>query len=258
VKAAAVIAARMGSSRLPGKCLMPILGKPMLERMLERVRASRHIEDVVIATTDLPEDTAIVELAARLGVRCFRGSVDDVLGRIAAAATSSGADEVIELLGDNPLVHAGLIDDVVEFFRGGAFDYAASTTTEHPHAGPARHPFPIGIRVEVITPAILVECARTAREPRHREHTTSFIYEQPERFRLGYFEARGRWGELHRPELTFAVNYAENLALVRRIFERCYPRDANFPLSDVVRAFDADPGLRPLMGTPRPTEADRR
>ena len=258
MKAAAVIAARMGSSRLPGKCLMPILGKPMLERMLERVRASRHIGDIVIATTELAEDAAIVDLAARVGVRCFRGSVDDVLGRIAAAATSSGAEEVVELLGDNPLVHGDLIDEVVEYFRGGAYDYAASITTEHPHAGPARHRFPIGIRVEVFPPAILAECARTAREPRHREHTTSFIYEQPERFRLGYFEARGRWGGLHRPELTFAVNYAENLALVRRIFEHCHPRDPNFPLSEVIGAFDADPALRPLMGTPRPTGVDRR
>jgi spore coat polysaccharide biosynthesis protein SpsF len=250
VKAAAVIAARMGSSRLPGKCLMPVLGKPMLERMLERVRASHHLGDVVVATTELPEDDAIAALAARLGVGCFRGSVHDVLGRISAAATSTGADQIVEVLGDNPLVHADLIDDVVEFFRGGRFDYAASVTTEHPHAGPALYKFPIGIRVEVFTPAVLAECARTAREPRHREHATSFIYEQPDRFRVGYFEARARWAELHRPPLTFAVNYAQNLELVRRIFERCYPGSVNFTLGDVIRTFDADPTLRPLMGTP--------
>jgi spore coat polysaccharide biosynthesis protein SpsF len=250
VKASVVIAARLGSSRLPGKCLMPILGKPMLERMLERVRASRHVRDVVIATTELAEDDAIAALAGRLGARCFRGSVHDVLGRISAAANSTGADEVVELLGDNPLVHADLIDDVVEFFRGGRFDYAASVTTEHSHAAPALHRFPIGVRVEVITPAVLAECARTAREPRHREHTTSFIYEHPDRFRLGYFEARGRWAELHRPPLTFAVNYEQNLDLVRRIFERCHHGAANFTLADVIRAFDSDPTLQPLMGTP--------
>jgi spore coat polysaccharide biosynthesis protein SpsF len=250
VTTAAVIAARMGSSRLPRKCLMPVLGRPMLERMLERVRASRRLGDVVIATTELAEDDALQALAARLGVRCFRGSVHDVLGRISAAAASTGADEVVELLGDNPLVHADLIDDVVEFFRGGRFDYAASVTTEHSHADPALHRFAIGIRVEVFTPAAIAECARTAREPRHREHTTSFMYEHPDRFRVGYVEARGRWAALHRPPLSFAVNYAQNLELVHRIFERCYPIAANFTLADVIRTFDADPSLQRLMGAP--------
>jgi spore coat polysaccharide biosynthesis protein SpsF len=254
VKTAAVIAARMGSSRLPGKCLMPVLGRPMLERMLERIRVSRHLGEVVIATTELAEDDAIAALAARLGVGCFRGSVHDVLGRISAAAAATRADEIVELLGDNPLVHADLVDDVVEFFRAGRFDYAASVTTEHLHAPPALVRFPIGVRVEVFTPRVLAECARTAREPRHREHTTSFIYEHPERFRVGYFEARGRWAALHRPPLTFAVNYAQNLELVRRIFERCHPADPTFTLGDVVRAFDADPALATLMGPP-PAEA---
>ena len=250
MKTTALIAARMGSRRLPGKSMMSILGKPMLERMIERVRHSQSIEQIVIATTELPEDDAIESLAARIGVGCFRGSAQDVLGRINAASAAYGPELVVELLGDNPLVHAHLIDDVIVFHTNGDFDYAASVTIEYPHAGAAMKKFPIGIRVQVFTPPVLDRCAQLASEPRYREHSTSFICEHPEMFRPGYFEAKGKWRDLNRPELTFAVNYQENLNMVRRIFERCYPVNPNFPLTDVIRTFDSDPALRPLMGSP--------
>jgi len=250
MKTTALITARMGSSRLPGKSMMPILGKPMIERMIERVRHSQYIEQIVIATTELMEDDTIESLAARIGVGCFRGSVQDVLGRINAAAVVCDADLVVELLGDNPLVHADLIDDVVEFYKESDFDYTASVTTEYPHAGPELMQFPIGTRVEVFSQAVLDRCEELANEPYYREHSTSFIYEHPDMFRLGYFEARGKWRYFNRPELTFAVNYQENLNMVRRIFERCYPVNPNFPLSDVIRTLDSDPTLRPLMGSP--------
>jgi spore coat polysaccharide biosynthesis protein SpsF len=240
----------MGSSRFPGKSVEPLLGRPMLERMIERVKHSRCIDGIVVATTDLPEDDVIESLAERIGVGSFRGSAHDVLGRLAEAARCHSAGLVVVLLGDNPLVHAELIDDVVAFHNRGRFDYAATATTEHPYAGAGARRFPIGVRVEVFARAVLDRCARLASEPRHREHSTSFIYGHPELFRLGYFEADGNWSEVNRPELTFAVNYPENHELIQRIFERCYPTNPNFPLSEVVNVFDSDPTLACLMGAP--------
>lgn len=150
----------MGSSRLPGKTTKRILGRPMIERMIERVRHSRHLTDVVVATSTNPEDDPLEILARRIGVGCFRGSPDDVLARIDGAVRSAGADLIVELLGDNPLVHASLIDDVVEFHRVGNYDYSASVTAEYPHAGPQVQKFPVGVRVQVCSPEVIHRAAR--------------------------------------------------------------------------------------------------
>ena len=248
LKTTALIVARMGSSRLPGKAMLPILDKHMIERMIERVRYSRYVSEIIIATTELIGDDVLASLAKRVGVGCFRGSVDNVLGRIHGAIASTRADLIIELLGDNPLVHSDLIDDVSDFYCTNGFDYAASVTTEYPHAGPELAKFPTGIRVQVYTPAVLDRCEQLANTPYHREHSTSYIYEHPETFKLGYFEAKGKWAELNRPELTFAVNYQKNLELVRLIFEGCYPQNANFSLGQVLAFYDENPTLRTLMG----------
>ena len=248
MKIVAFIAARMGSSRLPGKSLMPILGKPMLARMIERVQCSRHVDEIVFATTKLSNDDPIESFAQEIGVGCFRGPVDDVLGRINQAVAASGADLAIELLGDNPLVHADLIDDVIDFYLANEYEYCVSVTTEHPYAGKDLAKFPIGLRAEVFGPDVLDKCAQLAIEAYHRENTTSFIYRNPDIFSTGYFAAREKWGLLNRPELNFAVNYQENFDLVTHIFESCYPDDPNFSLFKVLDAFDNQPELTKLMG----------
>ena len=246
----AVIAARMGSSRMPGKVLEPVHGRPMLERMIERVRHSRYVDDIVIATSTLPEDLRLVEFGQAVGVNVFRGSPDDVLGRMHGAVTAQRPQLVVELLGDNPLVHADLIDDTIDRHRAGRFEYTATVTTEYPRAPADAARFPIGIRVQVFPPDILTRCEVEATSPEYREHSTSYIAEHPDRFAIGYLEARGRWADLHRPDLTFAVNYPQNHALIAALFDRCYASDPNFSLHDVIRVWDRDESLHPLMGVP--------
>lgn len=243
-----LIACRMGSSRLPGKTTKPILGKPMIERMVERVRQSKYVTGVTLATSTSPEDDPVESLTRQIGVSCYRGSPEDVLDRIDAAAQSANADLIVELLGDNPVVHADLIDDVIEFHKRSGHDYSASVTAEYPHAGPAVKKFPVGVRVQVFAPAILHDSAVRATNPYHRENSTTFMYEHPDLYRLGYLEAEGKWARLHRPDLTFAVNFQKNFDLVSRIFERNYSKNPNFTLFDVIDTFDADPALTPLMG----------
>lgn len=136
----------------------------------------------------------------------------------------------MQLLGDNPLVHANLIDDVIEFYRLHDLDYAVSVTIEHPYALPGLARFPIGIRVEVCSRQVFDRCEKEASIPYHREHSASYIYEHPEIFKIGYFEAKGKWAELNRPEVTFAVNYRQNFELLSYIFEKCYSVGLNFTL----------------------------
>jgi len=248
MKTIALIAVRLGSSRLPGKAMMPILGKPMIEHMIDRIRRSRSIDEILIATTTLESDDELECFAKDQGISCFRGAVNDVLGRMGAAVASINADLIVEMLGDNPLVHADLIDDVVDFYHSGDFDYASNATIEYPHAGPEIAKFPVGIRVQVFSPGALAECDRLVSDEEHREHSTSFIYENPNIFKLGYFEAEGKWSELQRPDLTFAVNYRENFDLVKYIFENCYPKDENFSLQETLEFYDNNPDLAKLMG----------
>lgn len=250
MRTVALLAVRTGSSRLPAKALMPLLGKPMLERMLERVARATSVDEIVVATTRLDEDDAIEALARRLGAGCYRGPVDDVLGRMAEAVRQSNADRVIELLGDNPLVHADLIDQVCDFFETGAFDYAVNVTHEQPNAPAGAARFPTGIRVEVYRPEVIIRCAEATDDPGHREHSTSYIGEHPERFTLGYFEATGDWATLHRPDYTFAVNYRQNFELIERIFSTCSPSDPNFSLQSVMALLRDEPSLASMMGAP--------
>lgn len=251
MKIVAVIAARMGSTRLPGKALMPIMGKPMLERMLERVSKSHAISEIVIATTTRREDDQLADFAEQMDIGCYRGSSEDVLQRINAAVKSSQADVAVELLGDNPLVHADLIDDVVEFYCNNSFDYAVSVTAEHKHASSGVARFPVGIRVEVFSPATLDKCERLAQGDYFRENTTSFIYHNPDGFDIGYYEATGRWAKLNEPDLNFAVNYGENFDLVTKIFEECYLHNPDFDLFEVVKTYYSHPEWFGLMGAPK-------
>ena len=216
--------------------------------MIERVMRSRYVKEVMVATTNLPEDQPLFELAQQKAISCYRGSPTDVLARITDAAHLSKADLIVELLGDNPLVHADLIDEVIEFYQSGPFDYVANVTTEYPHAGANLKKFPVGIRVQVLSVGILEQCEREAHTLYYRENSTTYIYENPQAFRLGYFEAKGHWESLNRPELTFAVNYQKNLDLVSCIFETAYPCDSNFSLSEVIKVYDSNPDLKDLMG----------
>jgi spore coat polysaccharide biosynthesis protein SpsF len=244
----AVIVARMGSTRLPGKNLMDVEGEPMMARLVERVRHSSYVDQIVIATTDFVEDDALEALSRDLGIGCYRGSSEDVLARVAEAGESVAAEVIVQILGDNPLVHSELIDDTVRRFLDGELDYAASVTTEYPSVDANTGKFPIGIRVQVLPPNTLRRADKLATGKRYREDATQFIFDNPNVFRLGFVEASDKWAPLNAPTLHFAVNYQKNLELVREIFRELYPADRNFSLEDVMDLVIRRRELLSMMG----------
>lgn len=235
-----VIPCRFDSSRLPGKALMPMAGEPMLKRVLERVGRTPSIDAVMVATTVLPSDDPVAELAEAEGALTFRGDPDDVLGRIDEAARQARADVVVEVMGDSPLIHHALIEDTIAVHRTGGFDYAAgySKTVVLPGHG-ERAAFPVGMTAQVFTRAALARCAAEKTDAYSREHSTSSMYSDPDTFRLGYLEAEGRWSDAHRPDLFLAVNLREQYDLVAGVFERCLPEDPDFGPLAAIRAADA-------------------
>ena len=170
----AVVQARMGSSRLPGKVLEDIAGETMLAHVVARVRAARTIDEVVIATSTHPGDDQLVREADRLGAGVFRGSEADVLSRYLGAARQFSASVIVRVTSDCPLLEPSVVDHVVESLRWDV-DYASNTH---------QRTFPRGLDVEALFRETLERIASKATSPQAREHVTAYIVEQPAEFRV--------------------------------------------------------------------------
>lgn len=225
----AVLQARTSSSRLPGKVLKPILGVPMLARQIERIRRSKRIDQLVIATSTDASDDALVALCDRLGVLCYRGSLVDVLDRCYHAVAPHQPTHVVRLTGDCPLIDPTVIDSVIAFAIRGDFDYA---TNAKPYT------FPDGLDVEVVRFAALAVAWKEADLPSHREHVLPFIHRQPERFYLGYYRSPVNLSQ-HR----WTIDEPDDLIFVRAIYEMLYPANPNFRMQDVLNVLAHHPEL---------------
>lgn len=178
MKTAVVIQARMGSSRLPGKVLMPLAGKPAIAHVLERVAAARTIDHCVLATSTLPADDAIANYCRDHSIPCVRGSEDDVLSRYLLALELFPADIVVRITGDCPLTDPSMIDDLVETMKSDPSDVDYLSNTQAPRK------IPHGLDVEVIRAAALRRAGREATAREEREHVTPYLYRHPELFRI--------------------------------------------------------------------------
>jgi spore coat polysaccharide biosynthesis protein SpsF len=172
----AIVQARMGSSRLPGKVLMPLAGRPVLDHVVTRVLAASRIDDVVVATSILPGDDAIADHCTARGWRCVRGSESDVLGRYAAAVRATDADIVARVTSDCPLFSPRILDDMLRLFDPANMDYMSTNWPERT--------FPVGLDCEVMRAEALLGFAENAADPYDREHVTPHFYRNPDRFRL--------------------------------------------------------------------------
>lgn len=222
----AIIQARTGSTRLPGKVLLPLLGEPLLVRVVRRVGRAMSIDATVVATTTNADDDAIAELGARQGWLVERGSEMDLLDRYLQAARAHDAEIVVRITSDCPLIDPELIDDVV-----GALDAEGSA-----YASNALEPrtLPRGLDVEAMTMSALEEADREDLDPASREHATPFLYRHPERFRLTRVSSPADLS-VHR----WTVDTAEDYALVRRIYD-ALGRD-DFSWRDALAVVEAHP-----------------
>jgi|ERR1017187_663447 spore coat polysaccharide biosynthesis protein SpsF len=202
-----IVQARMGSSRLPGKSLTPLLGRPMLQVLMERVLPAQRVDHWIIATTQLPMDDRIEELARQLGVRYFRGSENDCLDRYYQAARQANAGTIVRLTGDNPLMDASFVDWSVEQFLQSdpSVDYTESSTSKT---------FPLGLSLEVLSFPALQTAWKEDPSPDTREHVSPYIYQHPERFRLG--KLCGPYDYSH---MRWTVDTDADLQFVRTVFE---------------------------------------
>ncbi|MEO8576631.1 MAG: glycosyltransferase family protein [Gemmatimonadales bacterium] len=230
-KIVCIIEARFNATRLTGKVLMPILGEPMLGRMIERLRRVRTIDEIVVATSDHAADDAVADYARDLGVSVFRGSEEDVLDRVVRAAQSRSADLIVETTGDCPLIDPGIIDKVVGDFLMGGADFVSNIL---PHTTPR------GMDVRVFRTSDLAEINASSADPADHEHVSLHFWEHLERYRCRNVES-----ELPDAAATLrlTVDTPQDLELVRAIYTELYEAKPDFNLVDILQLMDRRPDL---------------
>jgi spore coat polysaccharide biosynthesis protein SpsF len=226
----AVIQARMGSTRLPGKVLMPIDGVPLLSWTVSGVRAIRGVSSVVVATTTDPDDDAVATLAVDLGVSIHRGSSHDVLARCADAVTPFQPDVVIRQTADNPFPDPAVAEDQVRVLLDGDLDYVGIDG------------WPLGIAAEACRYSALAVANREATDRADREHVMTYLYRQRERFRIGRSPRRLGAGRAAGPTARYTVDTEADLAFARALAARL-PDGPPVHLSELESIIEDSPEL---------------
>lgn len=231
-----IIQARMGSTRLPGKVLMPIAGEPVLAHVVSRAQAMAGLDLVVVATSTSPVDDAIEAICAERGWFCFRGSEDDVLRRYADASRAVGARHVMRITADCPLVCPIEGQRVIDRHAEEVGDFTHNVTVWG--SG-----MPLGTGVELMTRAVLERSDAEGHEPHHREHVDEWASDHRDELHFTCVDAPA---ELRRPELRLTLDTAEDLALLRAIHDELSLPADEIRLVDVVALLDRRPDLREI------------
>lgn len=229
-----VVQARCSSSRLPNKVLLPILGKELLIRQLERISHSFLAGKIVVATSTDKSDDKIENLCKENNYLCFRGSLNDLLDRHYQAAKLFNAEAVVKIPSDCPLIDPNIIDNVINFFikNNNKYDYVSNL---HPAT------YPDGNDVEIMHFSVLEKAWFEAKKDFEREHTTPYIWENTEIFRIGnyYWKSGKDYSMTHR----FTIDYQEDYEFILKIYEKLYPITPYFSLENILDLLKTEPEL---------------
>ena len=228
----AMVQARMGSTRLPGKVLESLMDRTLLEMVLRQLSFAKELDEVIVLTTFEKRDLPVIALCARLGVRIFSGSVNDVLDRYYQAARLLEPNHVVRITADCPLIDPEIVDALVRLHKHKGNDYTSNTMEET---------FPDGLDAEVLTYKCLAAAWRDAAKPSEREHVTLFIKNNPERFQLGSMTNDRNLGYLR-----WTIDEPVDLELIRKIYSALYKENAPILSKAVVAWLEDHPELADL------------
>jgi spore coat polysaccharide biosynthesis protein SpsF len=244
LRVVAIIEARMTSSRLPGKMMMPIGGRPSLQVLVERLRQAPGLAGIVVATTGNASDDGMVTLCERLHVPCFRGSEEDVLGRVLGAARFSRADVIVEITGDCTLIDPSIVQECIDAYMKNDVDFVANCV-ERPH-------YPPGMDARIFSTDVLAEVDSFTKDPGDREHVSLYIWEHPERYKLLYLRPPE---DLAWPDKFIALDTKDDLEMLRRIYDALSPKNPFFSAHDIVAYLRANPEVSRLNDAAHSSEA---
>jgi spore coat polysaccharide biosynthesis protein SpsF len=229
---AVIIQARMGSTRLPGKVLKLIGGRPMLAIQVERAKQAKLADRVIVATSISAQDDQIAEFCRKIGVDCFRGAEDDVLTRYYECARQYRADVVVRLTADCPLIDPAVIDSVIQLYLDEKVDYAANAVP------PETSMFPDGSDVEVFSWQALARACQEAQDPHDREHVTFYFWKYDNGFTLAQMKQVKNWSKYR-----FTVDYPEDYEVVGEIIKELNDRGQFGHLAEIIDILDSNPEL---------------
>ena len=233
MKIICIVQARMGSERLPGKVMRPILGKPMIAYTLERLKKSRYIDEVVLATSVKDTENEMVEYLESQNYQVFRGSEDYVLERYVDAVKKFGGDIVIRITGDCPLIDPVMVDQIITYYLANDFDYVGVDTMGGNYIR--------GFDVEIFTREALMKAYEETKEIERispeKEHVTYYIYQHAERFKIDQLKA----SDYYRKNYRLCVDTPEDFALISNIYEHF--QDTYVSAKEVIRYLDENPQI---------------
>ena len=234
MKILTVIQARRGSTRLPATVMMSFLGEPILLKMIRRVKQSKLSGDIVVATTSESQDDSSVDLCKANEILCFRGDSNDLLDRHYQAALEYKADAVVKIPSDCPLIDPRIIDEVLQYYisHSDEFDFVSNL---HPAS------WPDGNDVEVMSFRALEKAWKKAERQLEREHTTPYIWENKDQFRIG--EVIWNTGLDYSTSHRWTLDYPEDYEFIKRVYEELYPQNPEFTLEDILDLLKKKPEI---------------
>ncbi len=221
-KIVATVECRMTSSRLPGKVMMESLGKPMLEILVERLRAVKQIDAIVLATTTNAQDDCIVELAKKLKVHSYRGSEEDVLRRVLGAADSVNAQLIVEITGDCPLLDPEIVSQTIDLYFDNPCDYAANCL---------KQTFPLGMETQVFSTELLRLADKDGLTPEDREHVSWYFIRNPKLFSLLQLPAPPA---ANFPEVRLTLDEIDDYKIIDQVYRNLYPKNRLFTCQEMM------------------------
>ena len=241
MKTVGIVQARMTSTRLPGKILKTVLGKPLLEYELERLKRVDSLDELIVATTTNIDDDPVVDLCRSMGVATYRGSEHDVLSRYYEAASERNADAVVRFTADCPLIDPEIAETVICHYLDHVdeLDYCSTDVTTYPR----------GLDTEIFSMHALKVAFEQGHEKPDREHVTYYIHTRPEKFRIWKQQSGFDWAKYR-----LTVDTPEDFVLIKEIIERLYPMSDKFGLEDVIRLLESAPELRNINADIRQKE----
>lgn len=205
MKTAAIIQARMSSTRLPGKIMLPLKDKPVLQNITERIMAAKNIDDIIVATSTEISDDIVENFCVKTGIKVFRGSLNNVLERFYKCASMESADVIVRLTADNALIDGNIIDDAVEVFFSGGLDYLSY-----------KEGLPLGMHVEVFSFDALGKSYQEAKDPECLEHVTPYMIKNPAKFRVLFFADEE---DADNSSMRFTMDTPEDYEFVKRVYD---------------------------------------
>jgi spore coat polysaccharide biosynthesis protein SpsF len=234
-KISAIVQARMGSTRLPGKIMKIISGHPVLWHVIDRLKHSKKLNNVIIATTILKEDDVVENFCKENNILFFRGSVEDVLSRYFLTAQKFGCENIVRITSDCPVIDPEIIDNMIEeFFAANGkktnIDYLSNSLEKT---------FPRGLDSEIFTFKTLEKTFNEASKLYEKEHVTPYIYQHPELFKLKNYSSSKNYSDLR-----WTLDTEEDFQLIKEIYSNLYNRNSIFLFNDILNLMEKKPNLK--------------